>query len=428
MPNALIDPNDPTNDPNGLKYMDPLAIKNRITMGQYLTKRATEPFAPNPYGVIAAGITGAHGGLERAGAESALSNNQTLMSDVLKRAGSAKDNATASQILTGSGIPGMGEKGLDLITGERRAAADRAANLENQKAMFEAQKKAELDMLPRRHALDLEQQQKLLELRSRLEQEQKSGELERRAALAIKQGMQPGSPEFRRYVLTGELPKDQAGFKINEVGGKLVATDPAGNSKVVYGSEGVDPAVVKNITGGLTELNTIPGRYGGDKGAFGSAVGPFQGDDGGYIMGPVARALGSLYQIRNPQAPSEARRAIQGATDTLASVLKPLIRKPGEGSWSDADQARLDRIMGNLTHANDVKQYRRELDNVRQRINANFSVSIPEIAVPDDDPAGKNETTGSSQALPLISSQGEWEKLPKGTRYRDPKGDIRTKQ
>jgi hypothetical protein len=52
MPIVPNDPNDPTNDPNGLKYMDPLAIKNRITMGQYLTKRATEPFAPHWTGVL----------------------------------------------------------------------------------------------------------------------------------------------------------------------------------------------------------------------------------------------------------------------------------------------------------------------------------------------------------------------------------------
>jgi hypothetical protein len=63
--------------------------------------------------------------LERAGAESALSNNQTLMSDVLKRAGAAPDNASSARILTGSGIPGMGEKGLDILTSQREKAADR---------------------------------------------------------------------------------------------------------------------------------------------------------------------------------------------------------------------------------------------------------------------------------------------------------------
>jgi hypothetical protein len=179
MPNVPNDPNDPTNDPNGLKYMDPLAIKNRITMGQYLTKRATEPFAPHWTGVAAAGLTGLHGGLERAGAESALSNNQTLMSDVLKRAGSAKDNATAASILTGSGIPGMGEKGLDLVTGERRAAADRAASFANQQKMFQMQKNFELEMLPRRQALELDQAQKLAEMRARLEREGKDADIKR---------------------------------------------------------------------------------------------------------------------------------------------------------------------------------------------------------------------------------------------------------
>jgi hypothetical protein len=63
------------------------------------------------------------------------------------------------------------------------------------------------------------------------------------------------------------------------------------------------------------------------------------------------------------------------------NVLKKLIRPPGsaEGPLSDADQARLDRIIGPLMQANDVQQYRRELDNVRRRINENFGMEIPEF-------------------------------------------------
>jgi hypothetical protein len=223
---------------------------------------------------------------------------------------------------------------------------------------------------------------------------------DQRAAAAEKNGLVRGTREFNEFVLTGDFPKGGAGFKINEVGGKLVATDNAGNSKIVYeGAGATDPVTVKNITGGLTELKAIPGRYGGDSGAFGSGVGAFQGDDSSYIMAPIARALGSARQLGNPQSPSEARRAIQGAVDTLSSVIKPLIRKPGEGAWSDADEAKLQRIVGNLTMANDQEQYNRELDNVRQRINANFGIELPEL-FPKKPDAPKAGTNAAPQSQP----------------------------
>jgi hypothetical protein len=146
------------------------------------------------------------------------------------------------------------------------------------------------------------------------------------------------------------------------------------------------PQLVENITKGMKELRGIPDRYGGDKGVFGSAVGPFQGDPNSWFLGTIARALGSLNTIGDKASPAEVRRAIQGSQDTLASVLKPLIRKPGEGTWSDADQARLQMIMGDLMQANDVQQYRREIDNVRRRINANFGLNLPDFGDAGDAP------------------------------------------
>src|SRR5262249_60720949 len=79
-------------------------------------------------------------------------------------------------------------------------------------------------------------------------------------------------------------------------------------------------------------------------------------------------------------APAEVRRAISGATETLSAVIKPLIRKPGEGAWSDADQAKLSAIVGNLLQVNDMAQFHRELENVRLRINSNFGINLPPIS------------------------------------------------
>jgi hypothetical protein len=140
------------------------------------------------------------------------------------------------------------------------------------------------------------------------------------------------------------------------------------------------PQLTENITRGLRELHGIPDRYGGDKGVFGSSVGPLRGDPESYA-GAIARAGGSMWSAFDKASPGEVRRAIQGGQDTLMNVLKKLIRPPGsaEGPLSDADQARLDRIIGPLMQANDVQQYRRELDNVRRRINENFGMEIPEF-------------------------------------------------
>jgi hypothetical protein len=149
------------------------------------------------------------------------------------------------------------------------------------------------------------------------------------------------------------------------------------------------PQLNEDITKGLRELQSIPGRYGGDKGVFGSAIGPLQGDPDAWGSG-IARGLGSMWTAFEKESPAEVRRAIQGGQDTLMNVLKKLIRPPGsaEGPLSDADQARLDRIIGPLMQANDVAQYRRELENVRRRINENFRLNIPEFEGEGAQPPG----------------------------------------
>jgi hypothetical protein len=127
--------------------------------------------------------------------------------------------------------------------------------------------------------------------------------------------------------------------------------------------------------------------------------------------------------------PAEVRRAIEGATNTLASVLKPLIRKPGEGAWSDRDQAVLNSIVGNLTQAKDRTQYLRELENVRQRINANFNLNLPPVtekAVTADQgalPTGAAEQGG----LPRYSDE-TYSRLKPGDRYVAPDGTVRVKR
>jgi hypothetical protein len=149
----------------------------------------------------------------------------------------------------------------------------------------------------------------------------------------------------------------------------------------------------RDIAGGLAELASLPERYGGEWGTFGSGIGPLQGDESdlgwnvpAQIARGVARGMGSAYTslpgVPGPtgSSPAEVRRAIVGAQNTLASILKPLIRGPGEGAWSDADQALLNSIIGDLRLANDRDSYMRELNNVRSRIINTFGIDLPAIS------------------------------------------------
>jgi hypothetical protein len=71
------------------------------------------------------------------------------------------------------------------------------------------------------------------------------------------------------------------------------------------------------------------------------------------------------------------RNNIVGATEALAAAIKPLIRGPGEGVWTDADQARLVSIVGDLSQSSNKGEYQRRLNAVRDRIQANFGLDIP---------------------------------------------------
>lgn len=131
-----------------------------------------------------------------------------------------------------------------------------------------------------------------------------------------------------------------------------------------------------NIAQGLSNLASIPKNYD----AFDYATGEWRGDDKA-LLGPIGRAWGSVTSgIAGTQtSPGEVRRQIAGSTEALAASLKPLIRKPGEGTWTDADQARLVALVGDLAKANTRQQYYRALEGVRQRVRDNFGLNLPPI-------------------------------------------------
>lgn len=169
----------------------------------------------------------------------------------------------------------------------------------------------------------------------------------------------PSSPEGQMYIFNGKMPSK--------------AYD---NKAYVAKQDGT----ITGIEKGLENLNTKAAAY--DDSSFANAVGPIQGSTPDSLLGSipvnVARIAGEVgnWWEGGKTAPSEVRSTIMADTETLAAAIKPLIRKPGEGVWTDQDQARLVSIVGDLSQARDKPEFKRRLNNVRDRLKANFNLDI----------------------------------------------------
>ena len=183
-------------------------------------------------------------------------------------------------------------------------------------------------------------------------------------------GIDPDSPEGQAFLLTGKLPAAafkamQASQKRKESGGNIAA----GLRDVLRRAEDANKA-----------------------GSLESSIGPFQGSEPTSLLGAVpiniARAWGEVTNLLGggEMSPTEVRSNVQGATEAIAAAIKPLIRGPGEGPWTDADQARLVSVVGNLPQARDLKEFKRRLNAVRDRVQANFGLEIPFDAEQDAAP------------------------------------------
>lgn len=173
-------------------------------------------------------------------------------------------------------------------------------------------------------------------------------------------GIDPDSAEGQMFLLTGKMPAKAYEKMANE------------SKKTERG---------RNIVAGLEDLNRMTQRY--DDPSFENAVGPYQGSEPDGLAGAVpiniARGFGEAMNFfkGGKNTPSEVRSAITGATEALAAAIKPLIRAPGEGPWTDADQARLVAVVGNLPQASTKEEFKRRLNVVRDRVAANFGIALP---------------------------------------------------
>jgi len=235
----------------------------------------------------------------------------------------------------------------------------------------------------------------------------------------------------------GMLPEEQADQrKVMEVNGRLVRVGSSGLGEVVYeppetkqapkqdklytvgktlvdregnvvydGNQSTQAAEQAGIQGGINQLAAVPQAYKGLE----NAIGTFQGDDSSYILAPISRVFGSIAAgLEGADSPSQIRRKIRGDTEALATAIKPLIRKPGEGTWTDADQARLVSIVGDLQLANTKEEYLKGVNDVVRRLNANFNLNLKPVKTQPSRPRARNRQTG--EIIEYID--GKWVPAP----------------
>jgi hypothetical protein len=139
-------------------------------------------------------------------------------------------------------------------------------------------------------------------------------------------------------------------------------------------------AQAPNLKAGLRNIKTYVDNL--DNTSFENALGPLQGAEPGNIitqqLARVPRAGGEIanYFEGGKTAPTEIRNQIGGSAQALSAAIKPLVRAPGEGIWTDKDQELLDRIVGNLAESRNKSEFASRLQGVANRIQDNFGIDL----------------------------------------------------
>lgn len=149
-----------------------------------------------------------------------------------------------------------------------------------------------------------------------------------------------------------------------------------------------------------------------DDSSFENALGPWQGSGGSDALRAagafVPQTLGSITNAieGGKQSTSQVRSTIIGDTEALAAVIKPLIRSPGEGVWTDADQARLVAVVGDLQFAKTKDEFYERLKGVANRVKDAWGVDIqiPEKDLGDAGSATMDIAPAPSAAQPAATT------------------------
>jgi hypothetical protein len=228
-------------------------------------------------------------------------------------------------------------------------------------------------------------------------------------------GQQPSSvpaspaPDQPQYRIGPAVPKppegfvhklapDGSGYLYGQDGQPLFepksAAEERGKAAAGLEAETASKARVAEQFGNSLELlRRMPRDFGQQ--AFDRAIGPWsastpQDEDpqGGFwgsglsidsIGRNIARADAEIDRLfTGGAAPTEVRDRVETEMKNLAAVMKPLVRKPGEGAWSDKDQANLEKQIGALTRARSVDEYLRRVNDIKENVSKTFSIDVPQ--------------------------------------------------
>ncbi|MFM9850138.1 MAG: hypothetical protein ACKVP3_23650 [Hyphomicrobiaceae bacterium] len=179
----------------------------------------------------------------------------------------------------------------------------------------------------------------------------------------------------------------------------------------------------EQVAGAIDQLTRLPMDFG--KQALERAIGPWSATDPNPasqagIWGTgisvdnlgrnIARGIGEVSaKMEGGAAPTEVRDRIETVTKNLAAVMKPLVRAPGEGAWSDKDQANLEAQIGMLTRARSAEEYERRLSDIRENISKVFKLQVPkagEVTRSANAPiTAEDDVTGIEQLMQGLSPE-----------------------
>jgi hypothetical protein len=167
-----------------------------------------------------------------------------------------------------------------------------------------------------------------------------------------------------------------------------------------------------NVEGSLRDILTQV--QGMDDASVENALGPFQGqtalpgasrsEEGRNFVSQQIGAILNATPWGGKENTSEVRNIVRGGQAAIAAAIKPLVRGPGEGVFSDKDQALLDNIVGDLTTVKDKAEFYRRLKGVQSRVknSLGIDVSLPELdAVFQQGAAGKAVQDRLPQEAPM---------------------------
>jgi hypothetical protein len=171
---------------------------------------------------------------------------------------------------------------------------------------------------------------------------------EYRASMAAQYGIQPGTREYQAFVLMGQLPTKDGESTLDK---EVAKTRVEMAQKDIQ--SGIGAQEFQGLAGQLDRIAKDP--------SLGAAIGPIQGNatvQSAVNFLPFSQTIG----LNNPKLNADIRRL------QAQLVLAGGEKMKGLGAQSDADAARLETAVGNLTQARNKQEFEDAITIIRQGV------------------------------------------------------------